>query len=71
MCFLTRNAHFNGDSIRFKGIRHGSKKIVYEVYINCVEGLEKEAGRTLEYFSNEVNGLKKKASTLAIMTGES
>ena len=31
----------------------GSKKMVYEVYGNYVEGLEKDAGNILEYFGND------------------
>jgi integrase len=37
---------------------HGSKKMVYEVYGNYVEGLEKDAGQILEYFGNDFIGLK-------------
>jgi len=36
---------------------HGSKKMVYEVYGNYVEGLEKDAGRILEYFGKDFIGL--------------
>lgn len=70
--FRPRNGHFSDDSILFKGIRDGSKKIVYEVYGNYIENLEKDADKILEYFGNGFNSLQKnKASTLAIMTGES
>src|SRR5208337_1222221 len=43
--FRPRNGHVNGDSIRFKGMRNGSKKIVYEVYGNYIEGFKKDAGK--------------------------
>jgi len=36
-----------------KRMGHGSKKMVYEVYGNDVEGLEKDAGKILEYFGND------------------
>jgi integrase len=36
---------------------HGSKEMVYEVYGNYVEGLETDASRIAEYFSNAFNGL--------------
>ena len=36
-----------------KRMGHGSKKMVYEVYGNYVEGLEKDAGKILEYFGND------------------
>jgi integrase len=38
-------------------MRHGSKKMVYEVHGNYVEGLEKHAGKIVEYFGNDLNGL--------------
>ena len=55
--FRLGNTHFNRDSIRFKNMRHGSKKMVYEVHGNYVEGLEKHAGKIVEYFGNDLNGL--------------
>jgi integrase len=36
---------------------HGSKKMVYEVYGNYVEGLETDASRIAGYFGNDFNGL--------------
>jgi integrase len=39
---------------------HSSKKMIYEVYGNYVEGLEKDTGKILEYFGIEFLGLKKK-----------
>jgi integrase len=38
---------------------HSSKKMVYEVYGNYVEGLEEDAGKILEYFGKDFGGLKK------------
>ena len=40
-----------------KRMGHGSKKMVYEVYGDYVEGLEKDAGKILEYFGNDFKGL--------------
>ena len=40
-----------------KRMGHGSKKMAYEVYGNYVEGLEKDAGKVLEYFGNDFIGL--------------
>lgn len=40
-----------------KRMGHGSKKMVYEVYGNYVEGLEKDADKVLEYFGNDFNNL--------------
>jgi len=37
---------------------HGSKKMIYEVYGNYVEGLETDAGKILEYFGSDFKGLK-------------
>ena len=37
---------------------HGSKKMIYEVYGNYVEGLETDAGKILKYFGNDFIGLK-------------
>ncbi|MCE5241895.1 MAG: tyrosine-type recombinase/integrase [Syntrophobacteraceae bacterium] len=36
-----------------KRMGHGSKKMVYEVYGNYVEGLEQDADKILEYFGND------------------
>jgi integrase len=36
-----------------KAMRNGSKQIVYEVYGNYVEGVEKDGGSVLEYFGND------------------
>ncbi len=40
-----------------KRMGHGSKKMVYEVYGNYVEGLEKDADKILEYFGNDFTRL--------------
>ena len=37
---------------------HGSKKMIYEVYGNYVEGLETDAGKILRYFGKDFIGLK-------------
>ena len=37
---------------------HGSKKMIYEVYGNYVEGLETDAGKILKYFGKDFIGLK-------------
>ena len=37
---------------------HGSKKMIYEVYGNYVEGLETDAGKILKYFGNDFIALK-------------
>ena len=37
---------------------HGSKKMIYEVSGNYVEGLETDAGKILKYFGNDFIGLK-------------
>ena len=37
---------------------HGSKKMIYEVYGNYVEGLETDAGQILQYFGKDFIGLK-------------
>ena len=37
---------------------HGSKKMIYEVYGNYVEGLETDAGKILNYFGSDFIGLK-------------
>jgi integrase len=37
---------------------HGSKKMIYEVYGNYVEGLETDAGKILDYFGKDFIGLK-------------
>ncbi len=51
---------------------HGSKKMIYEVYGNYVEGLEKDAGKISEYFGRDSLGLKEN-TTLPFSTepGES
>jgi len=51
---------------------HGSKKMIYEVYGNYVEGLEKDAGKILDYFGKDFIGLQQKAtSPFAMNPGES
>ena len=40
-----------------KRMGHGSKKMVYEVYGNYVEGLEKDADKIFGYFGNDFNDL--------------
>jgi integrase len=40
-----------------KRMGHSSKKMVYEVYGNYVEGLETDASKILEYFGNDFNKL--------------
>jgi len=37
---------------------HGSKKMIYEVYGNYVEGLETDAGKILEHFGSDFIELK-------------
>jgi len=32
---------------------HGSKKMIYDVYGNFVEGLEEDAGKILDYFGKD------------------
>jgi integrase len=44
---------------------HGSKKMVYEVYGNYVEGLEKDADKILTYFGTDFIG-KKEAAPAAL-----
>ncbi len=39
-------------------IGHGSKKMIYEVYGNYMEGLETDAGQILGYFGKYFIGLK-------------
>jgi integrase len=39
---------------------HGSKKMIYEVYGNYVEGLEADAGKIFGYFGKDFIGLKDK-----------
>jgi integrase len=41
---------------------HGSKKMIYEVYGNYVEGLETDAGKILKYFGKDFIGLKENTS---------
>ena len=36
---------------------HGSKKMIYEVYGNYVEGLEMDAGKISDYFGKDFIGL--------------
>ena len=51
---------------------HSSKKMVYEVYGNYVEGLEKDAGNILEYFGRDFIGLKENTTLpFTINFGES
>ena len=51
---------------------HSSKKMVYEVYGNYVEGLETDAGMILNYFGKDFIGLNKNtASPFSINFGES
>lgn len=51
---------------------HGSKKMIYEVYGNYVEGLETDAGKILDYFGKNFIGLKDKTTLpFAINHGES
>jgi integrase len=51
---------------------HGSKKMIYEVYGNYVEGLETDAGKILDYFGKDFIELKEKTtSPFAIKHGES
>jgi integrase len=51
---------------------HCSKKMIFEVYGNYVEGLEEDAGKILGYFGNDFMGLHKKTTlTFATDLGES
>lgn len=51
---------------------HSSKKMIYEVYGNYVEGLEKDAGKILEYFGIDFLGLKENTTLpFSINPGES
>jgi integrase len=51
---------------------HGSKKMIYEVYGNYVEGLEKDVGKILSYFGKDFIDLKEKiTSPFTINHGES
>ncbi len=51
---------------------HGSKKMIYEVYGNYVEGLEKDAGKILEYFGKDFSDLKENTTLpFTINPGES
>jgi len=51
---------------------HSSRKIVYEVYGNYVDGLEKDAGQISDYFGKDFIGLQNRTtSTFATLTGES
>jgi integrase len=51
---------------------HSSKKMIYDVYGNYVEGLEEDAGKILGYFGKDFLGLKE-STTLPFTTtlGES
>ncbi|MGC9964557.1 MAG: hypothetical protein ABSE08_04050 [Syntrophobacteraceae bacterium] len=44
----------------------GSKKMVYEVYGNYVEGLEKDADKILVYFGNDFINLQKRKPPLSL-----
>lgn len=50
---------------------HGSKKMVYEVYGEYIDGLEEDACKILEYFGRDFLQLKKKAPALLPTFGES
>jgi len=51
---------------------HGSKKMIYEVYGNYVEGLETDAGKILGYFGKDFLGLKENTTLpFTTMLGES
>jgi len=51
---------------------HSSKKMVYEVYGNYVEGLETDAGMILNYFGKDFIGLDKNTTLpFSINFGES
>lgn len=50
---------------------HGSKKMVYEVYGEYIEGLEEDACNILEYFGRDFLQLKRKAPALLQTFGES
>ena len=51
---------------------HSSKKMIYEVYGNYVEGLEKDTGKILEYFGIDFLGLKENTNLpFSINSGES
>ena len=51
---------------------HSSKKMVYEVYGNYVEGLETDAGMILEYFGKDFIGIKENTTfPFATNPGES
>ena len=51
---------------------HGSKKMIYEVYGNYVEGLETDVGKILDYFGKDFIWLKEKATSPFTMNlGES
>lgn len=41
---------------------HSSKKMVYDVYGKYVEGLEKDAGKILEYFGSDFSDFQKKST---------
>jgi integrase len=44
---------------------HGSKKMIYEVYGNYVDGLETDVGQILQYFGKDFIGLKDKSAEFA------
>jgi len=55
---------------------HSSKKMIYDVYGNYVDGLEEDAGKILEYFGKDFIGLKENTTlhftaTLGESHGES
>jgi integrase len=51
---------------------HSSKKMIYDVYGNYVEGLEEDAGKILDYFGKDFLGLKESTiSTFTTILGES
>jgi len=51
---------------------HSSKKMIYEVYGNYVEGLEEDAGKILEYLGRDFIGLKENTTlTFTANLGES
>ena len=43
---------------------HSSKKMIYDVYGNYVQGLEEDAGKILGYFGKDFLGLKGTATSL-------
>jgi hypothetical protein len=45
-------------------IGHSSKKMIFEVYGNYIEGLETDAGKILKYFGNDFIGLKENTTLI-------